>query len=296
MSPTFPGTITAIAVAPSDSQAIYVGTAFGGVHATFDGGAVWTNRSAGLPGAEVTDFAVDPHDADVCYVSVARHFGDRLFRSDDGGLTWASVTGALPVGLTPKALAVDWRLQPRTIYLGTGAGVFVSDDGGASWSQSTAGLPNVNSTDLVVRDFDHSIVVATYGRGVYASPLADCGGFTHYGAPTPGAGGAPAIASSGCAAPGQAFTLTTTGQPNALGVLAVGFAQQQITWNGLLLLQSLDLTFTETLDASGEAARTFPVPAVPGLAGLHLYFQAAMLDASTPSGFAASAGLDVTIP
>lgn len=296
LSPAFPGTITAIAVAPGDSQTIYVGTSVGAVHATFDGGATWTNRSAGLPGYEVTDFAVDPADASVCYVGVARSFSDRLFRTDDGGLTWLPAGGSLPAGLTPKALAVDWRLQPRHLYVGTGAGVQVSTDGGANWTAATAGMPNVNATDLVVRDFDRSIVVATYGRGVYAGPLADCGAFVPYGAPTPGANGAPTLAAGGCAAPGQAFTITTQGPANSLGVLAIGFAAQSTQWNGLLLLQSLDVTITETLDATGEAALTFPVPATTGLSGLHLFFQCAVLDASTTSGFAASAGLDVTIP
>jgi photosystem II stability/assembly factor-like uncharacterized protein len=62
------GIVTAIAVHPSDSRIVYIGTAGGGVWKTSDAGATWRplfdrqpSLSIGEPGA----VAIDPSDADI---------------------------------------------------------------------------------------------------------------------------------------------------------------------------------------------------------------------------------------
>ncbi|MEK7255378.1 MAG: glycosyl hydrolase, partial [Bacteroidota bacterium] len=63
------GTITTIAVAPSDFQTIYVGTDDGNVQVTFDFCANWKNISAGLPDRFVSEVAVHPTDSKTAYVT-----------------------------------------------------------------------------------------------------------------------------------------------------------------------------------------------------------------------------------
>jgi hypothetical protein len=63
-------------------------------------------------------------------------------------------------------------------------------------------------------------------------------------------------------------------------------------WNGLTVLQSLNVTLPLLLDASGQAAVPLVIPNTPTLGNSRLWWQFAQLDASTQSDFAASAGLE----
>jgi len=65
-------------------------------------------------------------------------FGARVFRSADGGATWASFAANLaPLQSTvAQDLAIDPQ-NPAALYLATGQGVFHSADAGASWDKLT---------------------------------------------------------------------------------------------------------------------------------------------------------------
>ncbi|RMG65065.1 MAG: hypothetical protein D6715_08930, partial [Calditrichaeota bacterium] len=63
------GTITTIAVAPTNSAVIYVGTDDANVWVTRDSGATWNAISSGLPQRWVTRVAVDPTADSVAYVT-----------------------------------------------------------------------------------------------------------------------------------------------------------------------------------------------------------------------------------
>lgn len=163
------GVLNAIAVAPGDSNAIYTGSSRGKVFATT--GGLWVDRSAGLPSGEVSDLAVDPTDSAVAYVAFHNTSGPRVLRTEDRGASWQDVTGALPSGVSARALAVEWRTEPPLLFVGTGVGVYWSLDGGASWEKDGADLPNVNIGDLVVDPTRDLIVAGTYGRGAWRGML-----------------------------------------------------------------------------------------------------------------------------
>jgi photosystem II stability/assembly factor-like uncharacterized protein len=100
-----------------------------------DGGATWHPSVRGLPpgllwGSAIAlspDFA---HDKTI-YLGTDRG----VFRSDDGGVTWAK----LPNGGLPEAGVLSLALSPnfssdRTVFAGLGdRGLYVSTDGGATW-------------------------------------------------------------------------------------------------------------------------------------------------------------------
>ena len=73
--------------------------------------------------------AFAPSNPDVMYV-VGDQSG-QLYRSQDGGITWAKVAGSSPKG-NAYSLAVD-KDDPDTIFIGTYAGIFKSENGGDSW-------------------------------------------------------------------------------------------------------------------------------------------------------------------
>ena len=88
------------------------------------------------------------------------------------------VSGALPVGLQPRSIAVTWGTggNPDTLYVGTGTGLFYSGDGGATWGLADPALPLAQVRDIhLVSDepgnaSNGNMVVSFYGRGVWFSP------------------------------------------------------------------------------------------------------------------------------
>ncbi len=169
------GVLNRIAVSPSLPQVIYTGSSQGAVHRT-DDGSTWQHRPPGGTSGGISGLVISPHDPDEVWASRYANSGGRVFRSTDGGLTWTAVGSALPAGVTPRALAVDFRggaSAGRTIIVGSGAGVYHSMDLGATWTANDASLPNANVGDIAIHEATRTVTVATYGRGAWRSPLPD---------------------------------------------------------------------------------------------------------------------------
>ncbi len=137
------GHATSIAVDPSDSTVLYVGSA-SGVWASRDGGATWHRRTDGMSDPRVFALAVNPRSPHSVY---AGGFGGRVYRSIDGGTSWVEARIG-PDVYRVTSLAVDagdssvpaLDNQPTALYAGTsGGGLFQSDDGGETWRE-LAGL------------------------------------------------------------------------------------------------------------------------------------------------------------
>jgi photosystem II stability/assembly factor-like uncharacterized protein len=164
--------IGAIAVAPSDSNVIYVGSGEAdmrssishgnGMYKSTDGGKKWTH--IGLEDSrQIGRIIVDPRDSNRVFVAALGHaYGPNqergIFRSKDGGKSWQKVlfhdenTGAIDVEFEPgnskMILAALWqtRRPPWSIYApsyGAGSGLYRSSDGGDHWERVTGqGLPS----------------------------------------------------------------------------------------------------------------------------------------------------------
>ncbi len=172
------GKISAIAVAPSASGTVYVGSSDGKVHVTTNAGSGNTftdiTRSP-LPGRYVSDLAVDPQNDQVAYVTFSGFNSNtpgspgHVFKTTDRGATWSDISGNLPD--IPVSTIV---LDGGTLYVGTDTGVYVSENGGATWSAFNDGLPLVAVVDLAL--FDHGgnkiLFAATHGRSVWKIALS----------------------------------------------------------------------------------------------------------------------------
>lgn len=157
------GVVSAIAVAPTDSNTIFVGTNDGNVRFTRDYGLTWLAPSTTLPSRSVTDFAIDPADPGRVVVTFGSSGTSHAFLTRDGGQTWTDINGTLP-DVTTQAVA--WGPNGR-LYVGNMLGVYESPDLGATWTRNE-GLPTIRVTDLVYNPRTNRLVAATYGRGIWA--------------------------------------------------------------------------------------------------------------------------------
>lgn len=171
------GRISAIAVAPSDTKTIYVGTSDGYIQVTTNTGRTWTNvTKSPLPNRWVSRIAVSPNDPRVAYAvfnGFNTHTPDtpgHVFKTTNRGQTWRDISGDLPdVPVLSMALAPN---APGTIYIGTDVGVFRSTDDGAHWELFGTGMPFVPVVDLFLHPQQHLLFAATHGRSVYRIALS----------------------------------------------------------------------------------------------------------------------------
>jgi photosystem II stability/assembly factor-like uncharacterized protein len=173
--------LTAIAVAPSASNVIYTASAGGILQVSKDDGATWTNiTKAPLPNRWATGLAVDPFNPDIVYATfagfsqVTPQTPGHLFRSMDGGATWAQVDTAINSFDTPFESIVVLPIAPSILFIGTEFGVLVSIDAGASWHRLGGhDLPNVPVYDLGFDLHNLRLIAATHGRGMWSFGLTN---------------------------------------------------------------------------------------------------------------------------
>jgi photosystem II stability/assembly factor-like uncharacterized protein len=163
------GTITTIAVAPSDGNVIYVGTDDANVWVTTNGGTMWNHIADSLPKRWVTRVAVDPANENIAYVAFSGFRWNELlphiFRTTNFGATWNAISANLP-----EAPVNDIIIDPvfdSTLYVATDVGVFASSDLGNVWNAIGTNFPNVVVTDLVLHNPTRTLIAATYGRSMY---------------------------------------------------------------------------------------------------------------------------------
>ncbi|HKK27027.1 MAG TPA: glycosyl hydrolase, partial [Gemmatimonadota bacterium] len=163
------GSIGSIAVAPSDSQVVYVGTGSWawrgnvstgkGIYRSDDGGKSW--RFLGLASTgSIGALAVDPRDPDRVFAAALGHpFGANsergVYRTEDGGRTWEKVlfvsdsTGFADLSMDPSnprvVYAAGWRAERKPWTIVDGAregGIWKTTDGGDHWQRLSGGLPD----------------------------------------------------------------------------------------------------------------------------------------------------------
>ena len=183
------GTIGAIAVAPSDSNVIYVGSGEAPIRGvtTSQGEGLWKSTDAGrsfsfmgLPKAgQIAKIEVHPTDPDTAWVAVqgqiwAPNPERGVYRTRDGGQSWEQVlkvnadTGATDISLDPTnpriLYAALWHHGRKPWFIksgGEGGGIYKSSDSGDTWEKLEGGLPGlVGKIGLDVSDSQPSRIYA----------------------------------------------------------------------------------------------------------------------------------------
>jgi photosystem II stability/assembly factor-like uncharacterized protein len=166
-------TLSAIGVARSNPNFIYTGSREGRAMVSTNGGANWTDITAGLPDRSITTITVSTTNPSQAYLTVSGYGSGHIFLTNNSGTNWMDISNNLP-NIPTNALLID-PLNANTLYAGTDIGVFRSTNGGTAWNTFNNGLPPV-----VVTNFDAQttgrIQLSTYGRGAYelVNNLPDC--------------------------------------------------------------------------------------------------------------------------
>jgi photosystem II stability/assembly factor-like uncharacterized protein len=174
-----PGTILAIAFAPSDPtcDTYAFGNRGGEIHLTTNAGGVWNDLdpSRTLPARPVNGIAFDPTNAETLYIALSS-FNDATFERPghvfktenalDPIPTWKNVSP--PIDVPFNVIAIDPR-DALLVYAGSDTGLWRSSDGAATWVRMgpETGLPNVAIHDIQINPATDRTVVFTYGRGAF---------------------------------------------------------------------------------------------------------------------------------
>lgn len=161
------GTIRSMAVAPSNSNVIYIAT-LTQLRKTTNGGANWTVINNGLPNLNISYITVHNQNPNILWVSFSGFSnGNKVFKSIDGGTSWTNVSGNLPN--MPVNCVVYEHGTNNGIYVGTDMGVYYKNDDLLNWEAFMDNLPNVQVNELEIFYPTGKIRAATYGRGIWES-------------------------------------------------------------------------------------------------------------------------------
>jgi hypothetical protein len=188
-------------------------------------------------GMDISSIFIDPHDAtgNTAYVTVegAENSSTAIqvaYRTTDGGAHWTDLNANLPE--TPASSIVVDPQDANTVYIATDEGVYFTTQMASCaqaqsncWSVFGTGLPAAPVVALSTSPAGISsplLVAATYGRGIWQSPLWTAGTSLTAAAPSPTA---LTFASQafGTASSAQTVTLQNTGS-SALAVTAISIS------------------------------------------------------------------------
>jgi photosystem II stability/assembly factor-like uncharacterized protein len=154
------GQVGRIAVHPQNPDLVYVaalGHVFGpnderGVFRSKDGGRTWEKVLYASPKTGAVEVALDPTNPRILYAALwtvrrspwtidSGSEESGLFKSVDGGDTWAKLAGGLPAGVVGKISVAPSPARSGRVWALVEApenrgGLYLSNDGGASWAKT----------------------------------------------------------------------------------------------------------------------------------------------------------------
>jgi hypothetical protein len=149
------------------------------------------NHPMNYYGMDISSIFIDSHDptGQTVYLTVAgfptpQENVQTVYSTTSGGASWTDLTVNLPAA-PANSVVVDPQ-SASTVYVATDAGVYSTLQIGSCatvtsgcWAPLGSGLPNAPVVGLSAAPASssvHNLVAATYGRGIWTTPLLGAGG------------------------------------------------------------------------------------------------------------------------
>ena len=166
------GRVNAIEVHPANSNIIYVGTPFGGLWKTVDGGLNWTPLTDGLPTIGISDIAIHPANNNVIYIltgdgDAAHTPSVGILKSTDGGLNWQETD--LSFDLDQKTYGYNIATDPNDpdkMFVTMRNGIYRTDNG---WFTSQRIDSSASFRDIEYKPGSSDTIYATSNNSVFRS-------------------------------------------------------------------------------------------------------------------------------
>ena len=183
-----------LAVAPSDSNIVYVGTisdsagredySLSGAHIfrSKDGGETFTEVSNGFPtetATSINSIVIHPTNPDIVYLMTSSFESEKgigIYKTVTGGNEWFSVNNGLD--RETNDIQID-PINPEILYAATANGIYKTVNGGNSWESKSDGLldgvtgfPERRQRevfDLALNPLNPMVLYAAGYMGVYKS-------------------------------------------------------------------------------------------------------------------------------
>ncbi len=131
-------------------------------------GQTWITKTIPFSGI-ITDMAISYGNPEKIWLTVSGNNGDRVYKSFDAGQTLQNITLNIN-GTGVRSIAHQPNMHDA-IYAGTENAVFYTDTTLTQWLPFFNGLPNAIVSQLEINMQAQKIRAATYGRGIWESPL-----------------------------------------------------------------------------------------------------------------------------
>jgi photosystem II stability/assembly factor-like uncharacterized protein len=163
----FGGKLHHIETDPSDVDIIYASR-----HST-----LYKSTNKGLTFAQVyyaqsniSSIEINTDNNNIVYLTTSSGEDGQVLKSVDGGASFTNITGNLP---SESKLIIKHvpHSANNDIYIGTSLGVYHFNDTMTNWETFSNNLANVPVRDIEINLDDHKIIIGTYGRGVWESPI-----------------------------------------------------------------------------------------------------------------------------
>ena len=162
--------IKTIALAPSDEGYIYAAT-YSRIYVTKDAGQTWNYIKTGLPNYNITDVTVSNSNADRAWVTFSEYNNlYKVYETNDAGNSWINISENNLPDLPVNCIVYQGGANDD-LYIGTDIGVYYKNNTMSDWIPFNDGLPNVIVKELEIHYDGETISAATFGRGVWESPL-----------------------------------------------------------------------------------------------------------------------------
>ena len=157
-----------------DENLLYVGTSDGLVwRGERSGGSWdWINITGDLPNRYVTGIRCSPNNAGTVYACFSGYKNEEdiayLYKSDDFGETWTSISSDLPGITVNDVLIVPGYEEDEYLFAALDGGVYFSANAGGNWDYMGVGMPVVTVSELHLDAENEKLIAGTFSRSMWS--------------------------------------------------------------------------------------------------------------------------------